>query len=101
MILLYQFKETESMGNYYVNGSDGRPVDEVVRLDYKANRDNYDEHPDDIDLRISLKTGLAWKTYKEELAELATDEQIEVMITHLKISIKKIKNKIVRNMINI
>lgn len=88
------------MGHYYMNGSDGRPVDEVVRLDYKANSDNYDEHPDDIDLRISLKTGLAWETYKEEQAELATDEQIGVMITHLKISIKKIKNKIVRNMIN-
>ena len=86
------------MGHYYVNGSDGRPVDEVVHLYYKANRDNYDEHPDNIDLRISLKTGLAWKTYKEELA---TDEQIEVMITHLKISIKKIKNKIVRNIVNI
>lgn len=89
-----------NMGHYYMNGSDGRTVDEVVRLDYKANRDNYDDHPDDIDLRISLKTGLAWKTYKEEQAELATDEQIGVMITHLKISIKKIKNKIVRNMIN-
>lgn len=90
-----------SIGHYYLNGSDGRPIDEVVRLDYKAIRDSYDDHPDDIDLRISLKTGLAWKTYKEEQAELATDEQIEVMITHLKISIKKIKNKIVRNMINI
>lgn len=91
-----------SIGHYYYsNGSDVYPVDEVVHLDYKAIRDSYDDHPDDIDLRISLKTGLAWKTFKEKQAELATDEQIEVMITHLKISIKKIKNKIVRNMINI
>ena len=51
-------------------------------------------------MRISLKTGLAWKTHREKQAELATDEQIEVMVTHLKISIKKIKNKIVRNMLN-
>lgn len=87
------------MRHYYVNGSDGHPVDEAVYLKYKSNSYNLD-NPDDIDLRISLKTGLAWKTYKEEQAELATDEQIEVMITHLKISIKKIKNKIVRNMIN-
>lgn len=88
------------MSHYYTNGSDGHPVDQVVRLYYKANRYSHDEHLNDIDLRISLKTGLAWKIYKEEQAELATDEQIEVMITHLKISIKKIKNKIVRNMIN-
>lgn len=90
-----------SMGHYYNNGNDNRPVDEVVRLDYTANKDSYDKHPDDIDLRISLKTGLAWQTCKENQAELVTDEQIEVMITHLKISIKKIKNKIVRNMINL
>ena len=89
-----------SMGHYFLNGSDGRPVDEVVRLDYKVNRDNYKHHPNDIDLRISLKTGLAWETYKEEHAKPVTDEQINVMITHLKICIKKIRNKIVRKMIN-
>ena len=89
-----------SMGHYFLNGSDGRPVDEVVRLDYKVNKDNYKHHPDDIDLRISLKTGLAWETYKEEHAKPATDEQIEIMITHLKICIKKIRDKIVRKMIN-
>ena len=90
-----------NMGHYYSNGSDGRPVDEVVRLDYKVNKDNYKHHPNDIDLRISLKTGLAWETYKEDQAEIVTDEQIDVMITHLKISIfKKIRDKIVRKMIN-
>ncbi len=89
-----------NIGHYYMNGSDGCPVDEVVRLDYKANMNSYHKHPDDIDLRISLKTGLAWESCKEKHAEFATDEQIEVMITHLKISIKKIKNTIVRNMIN-
>lgn len=87
------------MGHYYSNGNDGRPIDEVVYLDYNAIKDSYADHPDNIDLRISLKTGLAWQTYKEEQAEPATDEQIDIMITHLKISIKKIKNKIVRNMI--
>lgn len=89
-----------NMGHYYLKGNDGRSVDEVVRLYYKAVRDSYGYHPDNLDFRISLKTGMAWKTGKEEQAELATDEQIKVMITHLKISIKKIKNKIVRNMIN-
>ena len=64
-----------------------------------TSKDSYDDYPDDISLRISLKSGLAWEPYKEELAELATEEQIGVMITHLKISIKKIKNKIVRNML--
>ena len=85
------------MGHHYSNGNDAYEVDEVVYLSYKAIRYSYNPHPDDIDLRISLKTGLAWKTCKEEKAEPATDEQIEAMITHLKISIKKIKNKIVRN----
>lgn len=90
-----------NMGHYYLKGNDGRSVDEVVRLDYNAIEGSYDDHPNDIDLRISLKTGLAWQTYKEEQAELATDEQIDIMITHLKISIKKIKNKIVRKMVSI
>lgn len=71
-----------NIGHYYLNGRDGRPVDEVVRLYYKANDGSYDEHPDDIDLRISLKTGLAWETYKEEQAEPATDEQIEIVIAY-------------------
>lgn len=87
------------MGHYYSNGNDGRPIDEVVYLDYNAIEDSYADHPDNIDLRISLKTGLAWQTYKEDQAEFATDDQIDIMITHLKISIKKIKNHIVRNMI--
>jgi len=89
------------MGHYYHNGNDGKPIDEVVHLYYTTDRDSFAYHPNRIDLRISLKTGLAWQTYKEEQAELATDEQIEVMITHLKISIKKIKNKIVRKMVSI
>ena len=103
-IVLIQRNRTNgyiNMGHYYSNGSDGRPIDEVVRLKYKVNKDNYDNHPNDIDLRISLKTGLAWQTYKEKQAELATDEQINVMITHLNICIKKIGNKIIRKMINL
>lgn len=89
-----------SLGHYYTNGNDDKPVDEVVRLDYKTNRNSYDEHSDDIDLRISLKTGQAWQTYKEEQAKPATDEQIDIMITHLNTSIKKIKQRIIRYMIN-
>ena len=84
------------MGHYYFNGI-SRPVDEVVRLHYKVNTDNYDRHPDDIDLRISLKTGLAWN-FHERLAEPATDEQIEIMITHLKISIEEIRKDILCKM---
>lgn len=87
------------MGHYYTNGNDNRPIDEVVHLSYYVKTNSYNSHPDDIDLRISLKTGLAWQTSKEEEAKLASDEQIEIMITHLQISIKKIKNRIIRNMI--
>lgn len=87
-----------SMGHYYENGSNGQPIDEVVHLFYNANLHKYFD-PDDIDLRISLKTGLAWKTYREEEATLATDEQIETMIFYLRTTIKKIKRKMIRKMI--
>lgn len=87
-----------SMSHYYTNGNNCKP-DEVVCLDYEAIKDSYDSHPKDIDLRISLKTGLAWQTYKESQAAPATDKQIDIMITYLKISIKKIKQRIVRYMI--
>ena len=84
------------MGHYYFNGI-SRPVDEVVRLHYKVNKDNYDPHPDDIDLRISLKTALSW-SFHEKQAEPATNEQIEIMITHLKISIEEIRKDILCKM---
>ena len=87
-----------SLGHYYINGNDNQIVDEVVSLYYKTNRNNNDDHTDDIDLRISLKTGKAWRTHKEEQAVPVTDEQIDIMITHLNISIKKIKQRIIRYM---
>jgi hypothetical protein len=84
-----------NIGHYYENEESN---DEVIRLKYKLN--GHLENTDDIDLRISLKTGLAWKTYKEKQAKLATDEQIELMITHLNNSIEEIKNNIIYNMIS-
>lgn len=88
-----------SMGHYYDNGNDGQPIDEVVFLSYNANLDKYPD-PNDINLRISLMTGLACKTYHEEQAALATDEQIETMIHYLRITIKKIKQRLIRKMVN-
>lgn len=85
--------------HYYSKENDEHSFDEIVLLKYKAIKDSYNAHPDDIDLRISLKTGKAWQAYKKEQAKLATNEQIDIMITHLKISIKKIKDKIVRKMV--
>lgn len=77
-----------NMIHYFKDG------DEVIYLDYNADRSTFQDL-DDIDLRISLKTGLAWQTYREEQAAPATDEQISVMITHLNICIKKIKQNII------
>lgn len=88
-----------SMSHYYTNGNNCKPIDEVVCLDYKAIKDSYDSHPKDIDLRISLKTGFAWQTYMKSQAAPATDKQIDIMITHLNTSIKKIKQRMVRYMI--
>ncbi len=75
-------------------------TDEVLSLRYKVKKNSYHEHPSDIDLNISLKTGLAWKTYKEEKAKPATDKQMQLMITYLEISIEKIRSHITRYMIN-
>ena len=46
-------------------------------------------------LRISLKSSLAWKTYKEAEATLATDEQLDVIISHLKMNITYLKESII------
>lgn len=84
---------------YFSYGNNGCPSDEVVYMEYHPQRKMkalYSAHPDDIDLRISLKTGLAWRTYKEAESMLATDEQLKTMISHLNMSIKKIRERIVK-----
>lgn len=89
------------IGHYYNNGSDGRPVDEVVRLDYiERNTEDSEVNEEDIDLRISLKTGLAWSEEQSvEKAKPVTEEQVEEMITHLKILMKKVQKRIYNPMI--
>lgn len=87
-----------SMGHYYNNGVDRQPIDEVVYLDYTTGG-GYKERPGDVDLRISLMTGLAWKTYKEKEARPVTDKQLEIMIFHLKRSIERAKSTILDEMI--
>ena len=72
--------------------------DEIVYLWYTLS-DDYEEIHKDIDLRISLKTGLAWKTNEEEKAKIATQKEIKSMIRHLKRMIKNIKREIIDNMI--
>lgn len=87
----------------YENGSNNRNVDEIVYLDYNVQRKGkapYESHDEDIDLRISLKTGLAWRTYKEKEAAPATDEQLDVMIAHLRMSIRSLKKTIFRNIVD-
>ena len=72
----------------------------VVYVDYsdRADRGYYD-YPHDLDLRISLKTGLAQKTYHEDQAHPATDKELDIVISHLKDSIKRIKHRIVNKMV--
>lgn len=86
--------------HYYENGSNNRNVDEVVYLDYDVRRTGVALFETDIDLRISLKTGLAWRTYKETEALPATGKQIDVMIKYLKRSIKCLKKNIIRSIID-
>lgn len=88
--------------HYFENGSKNTNVDEVVYLEYNVQGkedDIFKTLPEDIDLRISVKTGLAWKTYKESEALPATDEQLDVMIAHLKMSIRSLKKNLLRNII--
>lgn len=102
MILLQKNRRNKSLhiGHYYNNGADKHAVDEVVYVDFSDRAESgYYNHSEDIDLRISLKTGLAWETYHEKLAAPATDEQLNIVISHLKTTIRSIKHKIINKMV--
>ena len=77
--------------------------DEVIYIGYsstKTNKHRYDYDPSlDVDLRISVKTGMAWRTYREKDAKSATDEEIQLVITYLKRMIKKIKKQMLYIMV--
>ena len=95
------YKGVLCIGHYYNNGTDGRPVDEVVRLDYiERNNEESEMSEEDIDLRISLKTGLAWSE-KQSIKEAkpVTEDQVEEIIAHLKVLIKKVQKRIYKPMI--
>jgi hypothetical protein len=80
----------------YTNGSNGSPEDETIGLlinDYTLKQSSI------INLKISLKTGLASSIGTAENAELATNEQIKVMLENLTSNITKVKNKIICNMV--
>ena len=80
--------------NYCEKGDYMNPVDEVIRLYYKADKNSYAGDPNDIDLSISLKTGLVWQNYRKDFATPATKEDIKIITSYLKSSIKKIRSKI-------
>jgi hypothetical protein len=88
-----------SMGHYNDNVCEQNSMDDEVVFLFHTTGSGYGARPGDIDLRISLKTGLAWEMYRKEQALLATDEQIATMIFHLKISMKKIKSSIISKII--
>ena len=74
---------------------------EFICLFHKVNAGNDVYDPDNIDLTINLRTGMAWKAYGKKQPKPVTDDQIDVIIDHLNIMIQKLKNKIVQNMINV
>jgi len=87
------------MIHYFDYCQENKMFDEIIYLDYTIGN-GIDDRIYDIDLRISMKTGLAWKTYKEDKATLATDEQIEIMMTHLKFCIERAKKTIIDFMVD-
>ncbi len=102
MVLLQRNRRNKSVNisHYYNNGKYKRLIDEVIYIDYSDRAESgYYHHPDDLDLRISLKTGLAWETHHEDLAHPATDEEIDIAIFHLKDSMKRIKHRIVNKIV--
>lgn len=75
--------------------------DNVVHLCYKSSTDSFNKrYPEDIDLRIGFKTETAWEPYKERYGKNVTDEQIDIMIKYLKITIDRLKEDIVCHMID-
>ena len=84
---------------YYCENENGiNPVDELVHFYYKFDEECYMINPNDLDLKISLQTGLAWQDNKKMLAKPVTDAQIGIMLFHLKVTIKKIKYNMVKHM---
>ena len=85
---------------YYCENENGiNTVDELVHFYYKFDENCYMLDPNDLDLKISLQTGLAWQGSNKTRAKLVTDAQISIMLFHLKMTIKKLRYKIVKNMI--
>lgn len=81
--------------NYNDGTNQEFPLDETVLLSYESN-----EETQEFVLEISLKTGLAWENYEEEKAMPVTNEQIEMVIDCLKISIEQIRQNIVDYMVS-
>lgn len=89
-----------TIGHFYNNGNDHRPVDECVWVHYKTKRHTYRSDPSDIHLTISLSTGLAWTDSDENHATPVTDEQLRIMIIHINEVIKKLHKRAIRYMID-
>ena len=87
-----------SLAHYYSNNMANQGIDEVICLDYSVDSDV--PHPDDIEFRISLNDGTAWRTYGKEKYGLATDEQIDLMLKYLNIAIQEAQQRIICHMLN-
>lgn len=84
--------------NHYYENYGKRPAREILFVRYTES-DDYDDLPGDIDLRIDLKSGIAWSTHAEETAKPLTQKILKNIIQHLKRMIKMAKCKITDNMI--
>ncbi len=81
------------LSHYYAPEKRSEPDDEIIYLHYSPYND-YQAHPEDIDLRISLKSGLAWATYAMNFAHPVTDEELDRMIKYLKFCMGRIHRNI-------
>lgn len=84
------------LNHYYDNSKDKEEPDEIIYLYHSAG--GFAPQNGDIDLRISLKTGLAWKDY-DGIPRVASQNQINIMIKHLKNSIRIIRQELINKIV--
>lgn len=87
-------RKNASISLLYYKDVKGEKEDQVIGLECRVDRKRllrFKTLPGDIDLRVSLKTGMAWKTCLENLAITAENEQITIICFYLKKAIKKLR----------
>lgn len=88
-----------STGHIYHNGLDMQSKGNIVFFNYDVGNLSKNFSRSASNLRISIERGMSWEIYHEAEAIPVTNEQIDLMIHHLEISIQRIQNDIIPNIV--